>query len=362
MKSTTEIQTYLDLDGHKEQTPNKNPTALDVYSHIRFLGKGLALAGTRVEQGGYAFIIDSLIEWRHRIGDPTATIPTKPILPNKPNNSNTGKWKRYEIIEKELKEFNVINKQALKYIQAKYPTMLIDMEDPIYACLPSDLTPRQAFQHMLDSLLDKRTERALFIKVQKQMASLDYTPNSVGPKEYMRDLLDLHFKARQLHNAGTIDRATLYTYAIEAFRRGGHDTSIMRKLEDDWYTKDNQLQTAHTLELQANHDTLLQDHATAMATALDEDTMAEIEPVPPLVLTEKDIIRDFIAYWTKHLARLHQDAPPKSRANMVTAAEVVELRTQIGDLITDQQTLAQAYNAVIQQPPPDIPSVASTNP
>ena len=136
----------------------------------------------------------------------------------------------------------------------------------------------------------------------------------------------------------------------------------MRKLEDDWYTKENQLQTAHTLELQTKYDTLLQDHATAMATAIDEDTRAAIEPVPPLVLTEKDIIRDFIAYWTKHLARLHQDAPPKSRANIVTAAKVDELRTQIGDLITDQQTLAQAYNAVIQQPPPHIPSVVSTNP
>jgi hypothetical protein len=122
MKSTTDIQTYLDLEGHKEQTPNRNPTALDVYSHMRFLGKELSLAGTRVELGGYAFIIDTLTEWRHRIGDTTTNLPTKPILPNKPNNSITGEWKRCEIMEKELKEFNVINKHALKYIQAKFPT------------------------------------------------------------------------------------------------------------------------------------------------------------------------------------------------------------------------------------------------
>ena len=174
-KSTTEIQTYLDLEGHKEQTPNRNPTALDVYSHMRFLGKELAIAGTRVELGGYAFIIDNLTKWRHRIGDPIATLPIKPILPPKPNNSNTGEWKRFDIIEKEVKEFNIINKQALKYIQHKFPTMLIDMEDPVYATLPGDLTPRQAYQHMLESLLDERTERSLFIKVQKQMANLDYT-------------------------------------------------------------------------------------------------------------------------------------------------------------------------------------------
>ena len=93
MKATTEIQNCLNLEGHKEQTPNRNPTALDVYSHMGFLEKELALAGTRVELGGHAFIIDTLTEWRHRIGDPTASLSTKPVLPNKPNNSSTGEWR-----------------------------------------------------------------------------------------------------------------------------------------------------------------------------------------------------------------------------------------------------------------------------
>jgi len=320
MTSTKETQTYLNLEGHKEQTPNKNPTALDVYSHMRFMGKELATVGTRAELGGYAFIIDTLSEWRHRTGDPNTNLPTKPILPPQPaTRASTGDWKRWEYVEKQLNEYNTINQQVLKLLQKKFPTMLIDMEDPDFAQLPGDLTPRQAYQHMLDSLLDERTERSLFIKVQKQMANLDYTSNSVGPKEYMRDLLDLHFKARQLSNVRTIDTTTLYTYAIEAFRRCGHDTSVMRKLEDDWYTEERRLQTAHRLELEANHAALVQAAQEAA------------DPIPALVLTSKDVMRNFISYWTKHLARLHQDTPTR-RANMVSAAEVDELRSQIGDL------------------------------
>ena len=197
------------------------------------------------------------------------------------------------------------------------------------------------------------------------MPFLTYTPCAIGPKVYFKDLMEYLYQARHLKQAGSIDINTVFTYALQAFRKCGHSNASITRLEEEWITKETELQQEHEqalLDAHANAVLARDDiiEANVVAAAVGDP----IEPVPdmPIVpqVTLRDMTKAFIRFWTGSLARLFIDEPPickKASANQASIIE--ELQSQVGAVTANHEILANAYNALQQQS--DLPSVITTD-
>jgi hypothetical protein len=242
--------------------------------------------------------------------------------------------------------------------------MLAEVEDPEGLWLPADYMPEDAYTHILSHLLDRRRARELFLEVLRAMPVLTYTPCAIGPKVYFKDLMEYLYQARHLKQAGSIDINTVFTYALQAFRKCGHSNASITRLEEAWITKETELQQEH-------EQALLDAHAIAVLARNeiiaangddpDDDPRAEVPDMPPTPdLTLKDMTKDFVRFWTGSLARLYTDEPPTyKRASANQASIIEELQSQIGEVTANHEILANAYNTLQQQTEP--PSVITTD-
>jgi uncharacterized protein YukE len=78
------------------------------------------------------------------------------------------------------------------------------------------------------------------------------------------------------------------------------------------------------------------------------------------VMTNKDMTKDFIRFWTGSLARLYTDEPPACKKASANQASIIEeLQSQVGTMTANHEILANAYNTLQQQTGP--PSVITTD-
>jgi hypothetical protein len=238
--------------------------------------------------------------------------------------------------------------------------MLAEVEDPEGLWLPADYMPEEAYKHILSHLLDRRRTRELFLEVHRAMPFLTYTPCAIGPKVYFKDLMEYLYQARHLKQAGSIDINTVFTYALQAFRKCGHSNASITRLEEEWITKETELQQVH-------EQALLDTHAIAVRArediieANDDDPDAAVPDMPPMpVMTLKDMTKDFIRFWTGSRARLYTDEPPACKKASANQASIIEeLQSQVGTMTANHEILANAYNTLQQQTGP--PSVITTD-
>jgi hypothetical protein len=354
------IDTYLNLT---QQRAIFTPNALQVLQHMRSMSNLLATAGTLAGPGGYAYLVESQEEWRRRLGDETAIRPGPLVNPTRPAaNQSTGTWKSYQYAFEEYTEWRAIKDELLKGIQAKFPNMLAEVEDPEGLWLPADYMPEDAYTHILSHLLDRRRARELFLEVLRAMPVLTYTPCAIGPKVYFKDLMEYLYQARHLKQAGSIDINTVFTYALQAFRKCGHSNASITRLEEEWITKETELQQEHEQALLDAHAiAVLARDEIIVANDPDDDPRTDVPDMPPTpVVTHKDMTKDFVRFWTGSLARLYTDEPPTCKKASANQASIIEeLQSQVETMTANHEILANAYNTLQQQPGP--PSVITTD-
>lgn len=201
-------------------------------------------------------------------------------------------------------EYKCILREALKAIGTKFPLMLADVKSPNCQYRPANYTPAMASKYILDQLMDPQQAQDLFVSIQQKLPALKYIPTSIGPKEYFHDIVDLLFQARRLTQAGTVNLRSLTTYALQAFLRCGHDTTTLTKLEGEWILKETALLAAHKTAQQQALAKAIQTRDDLVAAAEIEEARRAI-PLVHMSTTEKDLIPDFMRYWTRALAKFY---------------------------------------------------------
>eukprot|EP00536_Pseudo-nitzschia_multiseries_P009006 jgi/Psemu1/22126/gm1.22126_g len=238
---TTKKKDYATLKDHfldeTQIKPVTVPTSIDVYEFKKALANALAKVPSikYIQGGGYAFLLETEAQYLTR--DPQAPFPTAPREPQELDSTikltsdtyKLWKWSRALYVE-----WNKYDREALLITDRKFPNMLGDLKDPGSDAFPRGTTVLAAFQAMEEDLCTTDAQHQLTRELTKKMNALTYTPSSIGPKEYFRQLTKYQHQIILLPETANVTEAQMIDYSRKAFTRSKHDPITLHQVDEDW--------------------------------------------------------------------------------------------------------------------------------
>ena len=311
-RNLLELQGHMQRDVKCNMTPTTEPTKLEL---IKFKNS-MATALTKCESitlnvGAQLYLITTEDEYRTRVGDQTAIVPTYPKVPMFTGElSSTYKFARKVYLEKVR-----YNRQAVDIIIQKFPGGLDGMEKE--GELPIDLQAKDALDHLTEQVnLDEDEVNESYNELMMNLLSRKHVISANGAEEWFKQAENDRLMAQKL-GFQPIPYGIIISSSLAAFKKSGYNRDATSKISLEWKTKVAQ-HKYHT----------------------DNETC----------------YRAFRKYYNKELSLLYINTD-KKKGKAFQAADATwkrEIESDIEQLNSNQHSQAAAYQAELERKPPAI--------
>ena len=177
-RNLIQVQTLL-----PERKPCTQPTTKDVIKFNRELIMALTKCLDPQSNQGYAYIIETEVEYQTRTISKWKQTPT-PVRSTFPQEGATsGAWRAYEAKQTVFTEYRHYVQQTLEIIDIMFPGGLPKPNGHLH----EKLLPKEAMETIETSTADTVASRQLGNNLIRDVLNRTYTPSLNGPREYFID-------------------------------------------------------------------------------------------------------------------------------------------------------------------------------
>ena len=232
---TGNLLEYLLEKNPKEMCPNTAPTRLDLIRFklnlIEALSKCKGAVGL---DGGHVYLILSEGEYQDWIGDPQAHLPTRPTVPQLPNEEadmTSAKAFFIKRAEAALTLHKEYEQQTKDILERKFPNGTIGLRDRT-GKVPYNTSASTILTNLYSKVKDDMEDNQLYMEVVTDMMGKTYTPGKNGAAIYFQDMDDNQHLLCELGQS-KLPNSLLVPKAQEAFH-AQHDLKDMAKVVSKW--------------------------------------------------------------------------------------------------------------------------------
>jgi hypothetical protein len=285
------------------------------------LGNVLSSCVHQNYDGGHAYLVDTVQQYKLRLGDRTlTTIPTltpRQVLPLA--NASSGAWKRYDALNKQFVAQEYWNAEALKAIEKKFPAAILEKKT-VFDALPMNFTARQGLDYIDSKVNDVVNRQEAYNELQATVAAMKYVTNPAGPIKFF-SAMALIKRRFDILDVVPHPWESIIVNCQTAIRQCGMDKSKSRDIDTAWEIESSSIASA-------------------------------------------DIWTRFTEFYIIKLEFISRDGVGDGH-NAALRAELSDLKTNIGKdmetLHNNQQQLGTAYTALTRPSSDSVPSFINTD-
>ena len=189
MSKTTETPNLAELMRPEDQYPALTPSPMDIISYKLKLATALIECPTQdYKRGGHLYLVLDLDEYRSRLKDPTADLPTAPPIPPEPVSTGTGDTYAFKIFERKktiYDEHIKYDRQVRHLLTAKFPRSLDGLiEQGSFAI---EITAKQILNHLSDGTDDTAVINDCYNEVLNRLINRTYTSTPNGADSWFKE-------------------------------------------------------------------------------------------------------------------------------------------------------------------------------
>jgi hypothetical protein len=240
-KATTvkSIETYIKMDKDKNvMKPLKEPTKMQVIKFKRQLATALMKCrGAPQLVGGHVYLILTESEFRLRINDPKAILPTAPEIPVAPATAEATSASVY-IFREAQKAYELhteYEQQTKDLLEKKFPNGAIGLQDEDGE-IPYGTTAKSIFNHIEGKLHDDTEVNDTYLTLLQDILDMPYETSSSGAEEWFKKADDNNLLIKQL-GCSPIQQSIIMRCAQRAFTRSDYDMKDILGIEKSWKIK-----------------------------------------------------------------------------------------------------------------------------
>jgi len=214
--------------------PITEPTKVDIVTFRRCVASALTrCASATLSKGGHAFLILDESDYRNRLQDQKAALPTMPKTPIRPDDTaNKHQWYTYKYNVKVYEQSEAYDQQVKELIIAKFPGGLTGKKDK-EGYLPINLTAKEALGYIEGKLRDNAQTNACFRRVLLDVMQRSHVRAANGAEDWFKAAEDNRMMAKEL-GFPYIAYHIIMSSAEEAFRESGFDKESVYKIDAEW--------------------------------------------------------------------------------------------------------------------------------
>ena len=238
MSKTTNTPNLAELMRPEDQYPALKPTPMDIISYKLKLARALIECPTRdYKRGGHLYLVLNPDEYKARLKDPTAVLPTKPPIPTEPvktaTTGDTYDFKIFERAETLYDEHIKYDRQARHLLTAKFPTSLDGLiEGGEFAI---EITAKDILNHLSDGTDDTAVINDCYNEVLNRLINRPYTSTPNGANSWFKETEDDRTMTIELGHTPP-PYAIIMSSALRAFQKSGLPLKAIREVEREWKT------------------------------------------------------------------------------------------------------------------------------
>ena len=196
----------------------------------------------KLHDHGHAYLLEDRECFRKHSGIVDAEIPSSPDRPIR--SLEPGGFREYSFFLDIYENHTNINRAAVWFLRKLFPSGLVGLEVG-FDMLPSSLTVRAAYNHLISMAKEPTIDTEAAIKLQVEAYKKTYLPGPMGPTTFFQQLEHTQFQLTQTNADDTLTRLVLTdnvirTISIAAFRKAGHLQQNIEFAEAAWKTTDTE--------------------------------------------------------------------------------------------------------------------------
>lgn len=229
------LEDYLKAKDSAAMTPVTEPTKVDIIKFKKKLGTALTKCKTKTyKKGNHLYLLLNEEEYRIRVKDPTAKLPTRPLAPVRPvgTAATSGASLAYKEAKEEYELHMEYDQQAVDLIERKFPGGLTGLEDE-EGDLPLELSAKEAMAHIEGKIVDVAEETKCYTDLLMGLLKRPYKTSADGAEEWFKQAEADRVMARYLDQP-YVPYSVIMGCAQQAFRNGKYDLKDTIAIDVKW--------------------------------------------------------------------------------------------------------------------------------